>query len=165
MGRATKKSEAGTILIVTMVVVFLISVAVMSTLGGMGHQEENTRNHQFRLAALTAAASEISAQINVVNQNSYDEDDQIILDLLNTRGVERDYELDLGSSSNPVLTNPPHVTVKDVSISAEMARSVPCPGESIGTTKVLMGTIHARAELADTGIQSTQKQHFLYCWP
>lgn len=166
MALLNKQKNKGSVLFVTLSVVFLVTVAVMATMGGVSHQEVINRNHQFRLSVVTAASSELGAQIRDVNNNDYDQDDPMILDLLSTRGVSRDYELAIGDSFNPLKnTAPPHIAVSSVSVSGEMAKAVPCPGESIGSTKVLMGTLQARAELADTGIQSTQKQHFLYCWP
>jgi len=161
-----KKRNKGSVLLVTLVIVFLVTMAVMSTMGGVSHQEVSTRNYQFRQSVFTAASSELGAQIREVNINDYDDDDTIILDLMSTRGTSREYELSMGTQFNPLKTTPPpHLAISSVTLDGEMAKAVPCPGESIGSTKVLMGTIGAHAELADTGIQSTQNQHFLYCWP
>ncbi|MFK8079405.1 MAG: hypothetical protein AB8B97_03900 [Granulosicoccus sp.] len=159
------KKTSGSVLLVTLIVVLLVTIAVMGTMRGIGHEEVMTRNHQFRLNVVTAASSEVGSQIYDVNSNNYDEDDKIILELLSTRGVTREHELPIGTETTPLkIPQPPHVTLSKVEINGEIVKAVPCPGESIGTTKVLMGTIQARASMADTGIQSSQKQHFIYCW-
>ncbi len=161
-----KRNQHGSVLLVTSIIILLISIAVILSMGGLNHQEIMSRNDQFRLTAVVSASSEISAQIQGVNSNNYNNDDQIILDLLGSSGIDRDFEMAIeDGTANPILTNTPHTIISGVSIDGEMANGVPCPGQSVGTTKVLMGTIHARAQLGDSGIESTQRQHFLYCWP
>ncbi len=159
----SKKNQSGTVLFVTMMVVFLITVTVMMSMGGLNHQDVMSRNDQLRVNAIFAASSEIGAHIKEVNANSHEADDELILDLLATRGVARRYDLQMEASDQ--RTSIPHAVISNLAIDADLATSVACPGESIGNTKVLLGTIHANAAMADTGIRSNQQQHFLYCWP
>ncbi len=163
MKHVTRKQQSGSVLFVTLMVVFLITVSVFMSMGGLNHQDIMARNDQLRVNALFAASSEISAHIKDVNSNSHEQDDALIMGLLDTNGLVKRYELGIDEDAH--RTSIPQAVISDVSIDANLATSVACPGESIGTTKVLLGTVYARAEMGETGIQSNQQQHFLYCWP
>lgn len=158
-------TQSGTVLLITLTIVFMVSVVVFASINGANHRENMTRNLQFRIAAVTAASSEMGAHIHQVNKNPSDDDDEVVIDLLGTVGDDREFELDLGSTDHPLLTDVPHAQLSGVRIDGNMTTHTACPGSSIGAVNVMMGTIHAQADLGDSGIRSSQQQHFIYCWP
>ncbi|MEM6988410.1 MAG: hypothetical protein AAF499_17985 [Pseudomonadota bacterium] len=150
---------------ITIVVVIVISITALATLGKSLVREVMTRNDQYRLMALSAASSEIGAHVRTLNSNAPDADDVLILDLVSTVGVDREFELEMGTPAHPILTGQGHAQVNGVQIDGEIVTNMACPGSSIGSVNVLLGTLHAQSSVADTGVVSSQQQHFLYCWP
>lgn len=157
--------QTGVALLVALVALLILTVVGLVAAGDLIIQSGTIRNEQFRQRVFYAVASEVSATINVVNQNSVDDDDPLIIDLLDNRVGSTSFQL----SSNPITVSPTTVQMDDVEITASRNNLLGCLGESIGRVNVLSGAIEATARLDDgkinRGIRSTQRQRFVYCWP
>lgn len=152
---------------ITLVVVGLISITAITTLSGSLLREVSVRNDHFRSIALMAASSEIGAQVREVNSNDPEADDPIILDLFSTVGSDREFELEIGNSNptNPILTSISNTDITSAGIEAEISTSFPCPGSSIGSVNVMLGSLRVESSVASTGFVSSQQRDFVYCWP
>lgn len=157
--------ETGVALVVSLVALLIVTVIGVVVMGDVITQSGTVRNEQFRQRVFYATASELNANINSVNQNPSSADDVIINSLLDSRASANQYRL----SSTPLITPDSTVTADNVEITASRNDLLGCKGESLGKVKVLVGTIQASSRLNDgklnQGTRSTQRQHFIYCWP
>ncbi len=161
----TVVKQRGVALLVAMVALLILTVIGLVAMGDLLVQSGTIRNEQFQQRVFYAVASEVNAQIRVVNDNSYDDDDPLIDSLLDRRVSSNEYELPV----TPIAATPATVQMQNVEIKAARNDLLGCSGESIGRVNVLMGTIDASGRLNDgkpnQGIRSTQRQRFVYCWP
>lgn len=151
---------------VALVALIVLTVLGVATMGDVINQSSVVRNEQFRQSVFYATSSELNVQIDRVNRNTQNEDDQIILDLLNSSLDGKDMELDITYNNDPrILTNPVDSTLGDVKITGNRLKW--CPGESVNKVNAIAGSIEATATLDDGrgSIRSSQRQRYIYCWP
>ncbi|MEM7258659.1 MAG: hypothetical protein AAF404_14875 [Pseudomonadota bacterium] len=162
---AAAQRQSGVALLVAMVALLILTVIGLVAMGDLLIQSGTVRNEQFRQRVFYAAASEVNANINTVNQNSFNDDDPLVNNLLDNRVGSNQFELIV----TPMTTPPTTVQLQDVEITAARNDLMGCMGESVGRVKVLAGSIDASARLDDgrlnQGIRSVQRQRFIYCWP
>ena len=156
--------QSGLVLVIAMVALVVMTLTGLATMSDVTTQSITVRNEQFRQRAFYGAVSEVNAQIRQVNGNASSDSDPLV-DALLTSSISDQKQLALGTSTDPLLTNPETINLQNVTVSARKARNVPCPGESIGTVRVLSGHIDVTAQLVNSGIRSRQQQRFVYCWP
>lgn len=159
------KRQAGVALLVALVALVILTVVGLVVMGDLLVQSGTIRNEQFRQRVFYATNSEVNANIRTVNQNSFNDDDPLVIDLLDNRVGSNEFEITVA----PITTAPATVLMEDVEISASRNDLLGCMGESVGRVKVLAGTIEASSRLDDgrlnQGIRSVQRQRFIYCWP
>lgn len=157
--------QRGVVLLVAMVALLILTAIGLSVMGDLLIQSGTVRNEQLKQRVFYAVASEVNANINTVNRNSFNDDDPLILSLLNNPAGSDLYVL----SQPPMASAPVTVLVNDVQFFASKNNLLGCMGESIGKVKVLSGTIEASGRLNDDklnkGTRSKQRQRFIYCWP
>jgi len=165
-------NQQGAALIVALVALLILTVLGVTTMTDVLNQSSVVRNEQFRQQVFYAASSELNVQIESVNDNAQTEDDQIILDLIDTGFFGGEMKMDItpidAADSNPkFLTDPEGVILSNGDINGIRADFRGCPGESIGKVKVIAGNINTTAKLDDgrESIKSAQTQRYLYCWP
>lgn len=163
--RSDKKAQSGVTLLVTMVALLILTIIGMVSMGDLLVQSGTVRNEQFRQRIFYAVSSEVNANIRTVNQNSFNDDDPLIVSLLDNRVAGNQFEL----TSAPMTAAPATVQMQDVVITASRNDLLGCMGESVGRVRVLAGWIDASGRLDDgkpnQGIRSNQRQRFVYCYP
>jgi len=169
--KCVHSNQQGAALIVALVALLILTVLGVTTMTDVLNQSSVVRNEQFRQQVFYAASSELNVQINSVNDNAQSEDDEIILDLMESGvfGGEMVMEIsnDNGDDSPKFMTEPVGVILSDAEINGVRADRFGCPGESIGKINVLAGNINTTAKLDDgrESIKSAQTQRYVYCWP
>jgi|GEM_PF-2960505 len=179
-GTKTIKNQRGATLIVVLVILIVMTFLGLGAMSDTNLQLAMVRNSQFQTGVYTAALTEINAQLDVINNNSESDTDQLILDLvqtptalndgvesrsLNSQGAEADgHDFDLLLAS--VLGDDAEHYNTSLSITEPNANSfLPVEGMSLSpdsTVKWLVMEFNSTASIANTGTQSDQVQGFKY---
>ena len=166
-----RRSQPGS----TLVVVLVILIA-MTFLGLSGMSDSNlllamVRNSQFQTGVYTVALTEINAQLDRINTNAEAEDDQIILNLIQTRVGNNDTSRS-NDLSNDLLTDDilgadtaGHYTRTLTLTEPNTDTYLPVSGMSLSpdsTVKWLVMELNSEAAMTDARSSSNQIQGFKY---
>lgn len=153
-------------MVVVLVVLSTLSLLAISASYDTDTQFKIVRNDQFVTNAHIAAYSEINAQLDDINLNEPDENDEIILDLIETT-VADPWTLKRSELQGPHIDQGAFEQQVQFELLCAPNSCPAPPGYSLSkVTKVLRGRMRSQAELAaGNGSSSDQSQSFWYLLP